>query len=56
MTEIIICNSGSKGNGYLIKSGGQILVLELGCKFNEYINNLTKEELLNVAGCTLSHR
>ena len=33
MTEIEIVSSGSKANGYLLKSEDQILVLELGCKF-----------------------
>lgn len=37
MTEITCINTGSIGNGFLLKSGGEILVLELGCKFMDYI-------------------
>ena len=55
MTEIEIVSSGSSANGYLLKSGGQILVLELGCKFADYVEHL-KEEFSLVGGCIASHR
>lgn len=56
MTEIRIVNSGSvHGNGYIIKSGDEILVLELGCKFQRYIDYLFIEELKDVVGCIASH-
>lgn len=56
MTEIEIVSSGSSANGYLLKSGNQILVLELGCKFLDYVEHLKEGELKNVAACVCSHR
>ena len=56
MTEITICGSSSSGNGYLLKSGNEILVLELGCKFMDYVEQLNMEELKNVTACVCSHR
>lgn len=55
MTEIIICGSSSQGNGYLLKSGNEILVLELGCKFIDYVDAL-KEDFKTVVGCVVTHR
>lgn len=55
MTEITIVSSSSQGNGYLLKSGNQILVLELGCRFADYIGEL-KENFSDVVGCVCSHQ
>lgn len=54
MTEIEIVSSGSQANGYLLKSGGQILVLELGCKFADYVDAL-KDDFNLVIGCVSTH-
>lgn len=56
MTEIEIVSSGSQCNGYLLKSADQILVLELGCKFMDYVQHLKDGGLKNVAACVCSHR
>lgn len=56
MTEVEIIGSSSQGNGYLLKSAGEILVLELGCKFMDYVQQLKKGELSKVGGCIASHR
>lgn len=56
MTEIEIVSSGSSANGYFLKSAGQILVLELGCKFMDYVKQLNDGGLKNVAACVCSHR
>ena len=56
MTTISICGSSSQGNGYIIESGGQTLILELGCRFMDYAEQLKNGGLKNVAGCMLSHR
>lgn len=56
MTEIQIVSSGSQANGYLLKSADQILVLELGCKFMDYVKHLNDGGLKNVAACVCSHR
>ena len=55
MTEITIVSSSSQGNGYLLKSGNQILVLELGCKFSDYTVEL-KENFSDAVGCVCSHK
>lgn len=55
MTEISIISSGSSANGYLLKSGDEILVLELGCRFMDYVEQL-KENFGNVGGAIVSHR
>ena len=56
MTEIQIVSSGSSANGYLLKSADQILVLELGCRFMDYVQHLNEGGLKNVAACVCSHR
>ena len=56
MTKIKIINSSSSANGYILESGGQALVLELGCRMMDYVKQLKNGGLLNVAGCILSHR
>lgn len=56
MTEIEIIGSSSQANGYLLKSADQILVLELGCKFMDYVQHLKQEEVKNVCGCCATHR
>ena len=56
MTEIRIVSSGSQSNGYIVKSGGEVLIVELGCKFSDYIEHLNKEEVKNVCGCCATHR
>ncbi len=56
MTEIQIIGSSSQSNGYLLKSADQILVLELGCKFADYVQHLKQEEVKNVCGCCATHR
>lgn len=55
MTEITCINTGSQGNGYFLKSGNEILVLELGCKFQDYVDAL-KGDFEKVGGCIASHR
>ena len=55
MTEITCINTGSQGNGYLLKSGNEILVLELGCKFQDYVEAL-KGDFEKVVGCCASHK
>lgn len=56
MTEVEIIGSSSQANGYLLKSAEQILVLELGCKFMDYVKQLNDGGLKNVAACVCSHR
>lgn len=55
MTEITIVSSSSQGNGYLLKSGNQILVLELGSKLADY-TGLLVDDFCNVVGCVCSHK
>ena len=55
MTEIEIIGSSSQANGYLLKSADQILVLELGCKFMDYVEILGSD-FNKVVGCTYTHK
>ena len=55
MTEITCINTGSSGNGFLLKSADQILVLELGCKFMDYVNALGND-FNKVVGSCATHR
>lgn len=54
MTTIHVCSSSSSANGYILESGGEILILELGCKFFDY-NNVIKDKWNSVSGCVSSH-
>lgn len=56
MTEITCVSTGSSGNGFLLKSADQILVLELGCRFSDYVKHLKEGELSKVGGGIASHR
>jgi phosphoribosyl 1,2-cyclic phosphodiesterase len=55
MTEIETIGSSSQANGYLLKSADQILVLELGCKFMDYVEILGND-FNKVVGCAFTHR
>jgi len=55
MTEIRIIGSGSSGNGLILKSSYQTLILELGCRFYDYIDQLSSDELFSIAGCVFTH-
>ena len=54
MTEIKIVHSGSSSNGYILESGGQALVLELGCKMMDYTWEI-KDAFNTIKGCVTSH-
>ena len=55
MTEIKVISSSSAGNGYILESGGQSLILELGCRIMDYVIHLNTEGLISVRGCIASH-
>lgn len=55
MTEITCINTGSSGNGFLLKSADQIFVLELGCKFMDYVEILGGD-FNKVVGSACTHR
>lgn len=55
MTEIQIIGSSSQANGYLLKSADQILVLELGCRFMDYVEAFGSD-FNKVVGCAFTHR
>lgn len=55
MTEIMCINTGSKGNGFIVKSGGKVLILELGCKFMDYVEILGND-FNKVVGSCATHR
>ena len=55
MTEIQIIGSSSQANGYLLKSADQILVLELGCRFMDYVE-IFGSDFNKVVGSCSTHR
>lgn len=54
-TSIKVVNSGSSGNGFILQSDNKILIVEIGCRFSDYVEQL-KENFRNVAACLCSHR
>lgn len=54
MTRIFTIGSSSSGNGYLIESGRSVLILEIGCRFGDYVTPIMSKFGL-VAGCIYSH-
>ena len=55
MTEITCVATGSFGNGFILKSADQILVLELGCRFMDYVEILGSD-FNKVVGSCATHR
>lgn len=54
MTTIKIISSSSSANGYILESGGQALILELGCRMMDYILKI-KDAFITISGCCASH-
>lgn len=54
-TSIKVVGTGSSGNGYILQSNNQCLIIELGCKFSDYVEQL-KDNFGNVGGVIASHR
>lgn len=54
MTSIIVCDSGSNKNGYILECGGQSLILELGCRMMDYTWEI-KDAFNTIKGCIVSH-
>ena len=54
MTKIKTISSSSSANGYILESGGQALVLELGCKMMDYTWEVG-DAFNTIIGCCFSH-
>ena len=52
-TSITVVGSGSKGNSYILDSGGEKLIIDIGCKFAEIIWFI--DDLKKVVGCICDH-
>lgn len=52
-TSITVVGSGSKGNSYILDSGGELLIIDIGCKFAEIIGFI--DDLKKVVGCICDH-
>lgn len=52
-TNITVVGSGSKGNSYILDSGGELLIIDIGCKFAEIIGFI--DDLKKVVGCICDH-
>ena len=55
MAELKIISSGSKGNGYIIETKSEKLLLELGVSWNKILGCLDYD-ISNVVGALVSHR
>lgn len=56
MNKLIVVSSGSSGNGYILENSiGEVLILELGCKFDDYVKSLNYQTD-KIVGCFVSHR
>lgn len=53
MTTIKTISSSSSGNGYIIESGRQTLILELGLQMADYVSNI--KDFTSVCGCVATH-
>ena len=54
MGKLTCISSGSKGNGYILDDGSCQLIIELGCKFEEYLKALNYK-IADVVGVLVSH-
>ena len=52
-TNITVVGSGSKGNSYILDSGDELLIIDIGCKFAEIIGFI--DDLKKVVGCICDH-
>ena len=52
-STITVVGSGSKGNSYILDSGGEKLIIDIGCKFAEIIGFI--DDLKKVVGCICDH-
>ena len=54
MGKITIIGSSSKGNGFILDDGKKQLIIELGCRFEEYLKVLGYN-IESVCGCLVTH-
>ena len=56
MAELQVVGSGSRqGNTYLLKTSKQVLILDLGCRWED-IMKCINYNIENVGGCLVTHR
>lgn len=55
MTTISVINTGSNGNGYILRSDNQTLIIELGYTITEFVRQMDVDEYLSLQGCIVSH-
>ena len=55
MAELQVVGSGSKGNTYLLKTSKRVLILDLGCKWEDIMKSLNYQ-IDNVVGALCTHR
>lgn len=49
-----VCCSGSKGNGYILETENEVLVIECGASFKE-IKKMLDYNILKISGVLISH-
>ena len=52
--QVEVLNSGSKGNGYIVRAGDDVLLLECGVKSRDVLKAL-QFNVRNISGCLVSH-
>lgn len=55
MSKLTVLGSSSKGNGYLLECGGQILIIEAGLSYEKVVLPAINWEHYRVVGCLASH-
>ncbi len=57
MAVLKVIGSSSSGNGYIVECENEILIIELGCRWEDYLKSLNYDKgLSKVCGCIVSHR
>lgn len=56
MMTLDVISSSSEGNGYILRSNGEVLLIECGVREKDIFKALSVSDLGNIAGCLISHK
>lgn len=56
MTTLDVISSSSEGNGYILRSDNEVLLIECGVREKDILSALSESDLGNIAGCIISHK
>lgn len=54
MATMTVLGSSSSGNGYILDANGEVLAIELGCRWEDYLQNL-QFDISSVVAAVVSH-